>query len=324
MGSYANAAGTNQRPFIMRVGKNYKSDLIDGGAVYPGDYPGKVYYVNNITGSSSNDGLSWNKAFAQLSTAITASETQRALYTGTTNDYVRNVIYVQGTGTMYTYLTALPSYCDVIGVGADPRGDGTGIVVVGSIGAYDGAAGSMRGTNWYNIQFVTGDNATSAFHATVAYRSGFYNCTFGTSASSAAAPANGLEVTSGSGLVVSNCAVVMHASVPTTGFNFASAGGNFNQCLIEDNLVYGSTTGILNTGYLCNGTLFRNNTCYGGTNGISDQSTESTLAGNAFYAGNYASGGTQGMTLAQNGTKRAIGNWVIANTTAQFITAIVA
>ena len=57
---------------------------------------GRVYYVNNITGSSTNDGRSWGAPFDQPSTAITASETYRQLGGGapdvSTNDYVRNTI----------------------------------------------------------------------------------------------------------------------------------------------------------------------------------------------------------------------------------------
>ncbi len=110
--------------YILRKGVAQLSDLADGGGVhgYPGEgYTGEVYYVNNITGSSGNSGLTWGDAMDQVSTAITASETQRALQSGTTNDYVRNIIYVQGTGTAYTKLTALPLHCDIVGLGAVGR-----------------------------------------------------------------------------------------------------------------------------------------------------------------------------------------------------------
>ena len=84
---------------------------------YPGDYTytadnldgAKTYYVNNITGSSTNDGLSWKNAMDQVSTAVTASEAHRATLT-TNNGNVRNTIYVQGTKTAYTLITALPLY----------------------------------------------------------------------------------------------------------------------------------------------------------------------------------------------------------------------
>jgi len=302
--------------YILRKGKARLSDLADGNGAfgYPGDYPGRIYYVNNITGSANNTGLSWGDPFAQVSQAITASETYRAAYSGTTNDYVRNIIYVQGTGTMYTYLTALPNYTDVIGIGADPRGNGAGIVVIGSNGAYDGATGSggstdMRGTNWYNIQFVTGNGATYAFHAPVAYRCIWENCTFGTGDSAAAAPLGGLYIESGSGVTIRNCSTVQNKYANVTALKVGNSGGNFSQCLVEDNVFYGSTAGIVNSAYLCNETVFRNNFIYGATYGVQDTSTESTLAGNAWYVDNrICSAASNGFAITNNGTLRCVGN----------------
>ncbi len=53
---------------------------VDGALVqsYP-PTPGRTYFVNNITGSSTNDGLSWANAMDEVSTAITASEVYRQL-----------------------------------------------------------------------------------------------------------------------------------------------------------------------------------------------------------------------------------------------------
>ncbi len=118
--------------------------------------PGRTYYVNNITGSASNDGLSWGNAFAQVSTAITAQAAYSLAKTGVVATaagiYGRDRIIIMGTGTTYTAISALPQMCDVIGFGADPRGNGTGIVVIGdATGAADGIAGSCRGLNMYKI-----------------------------------------------------------------------------------------------------------------------------------------------------------------------------
>ncbi len=211
----------------------YKKLKLFPGAVVEGafgdsfDRGGKTYYVNNITGSSTNDGLSWNSAVDQLSTAVTLSEASRLIHNGTTtNDYIMNTIVIQGTGTTYTAVSALPSYCNVIGLGSVPFGNGAGIVTIGdATGAAHGVAGSTRGSNWSNIQFV-GAGSYYAFSATVAYRSLFEFCAFGGNASSAAC-ARGLSVTSGSGLVVRDCKTVMHAAFPVIGFCFAEAGGNF-------------------------------------------------------------------------------------------------
>jgi len=69
------------------------------------------------------------------------------------------VIFVKGTGTAYTSLTALPSYCDMIGDGATPFGDGTGIPVIGTNTAdLDAIAGEARGLGLYNLQFQHSGN----------------------------------------------------------------------------------------------------------------------------------------------------------------------
>jgi hypothetical protein len=46
--------------YQLHKGEATLSDLADGAAVYgyPGDeYPGRFYYVDNISGSSSNEGV---------------------------------------------------------------------------------------------------------------------------------------------------------------------------------------------------------------------------------------------------------------------------
>ena len=158
MSGIAKKASGSQRPYRMVKGRNVLADLRDGGAVhgYPGDYPRKRYFVNNIDGSDSNDGESWDGAYATISQAITAADADRVLPSGTTNDYLRNQIFIAGTGTAYSPLTSLPSYCDMIGVGASPWGNGTGIVrIISNTDSEDaishGSAG-VRGLYMENIQ----------------------------------------------------------------------------------------------------------------------------------------------------------------------------
>ena len=173
-------------------------DVIRAGQLSGGylpENPGRDYYVNNITGSDSMNGRSWARAFASISAAVTASEAYRALK-ATTNEYIRNRIFIQGTGTAYATLTALPSYCDMIGVGADPRGNGAGIVRIGpDSGAFDGVllSATVRGLNVYNIQFQAGVGKYS-FKGTNLFRSRFENCVFATNGSPGGAPAAGFEM----------------------------------------------------------------------------------------------------------------------------------
>jgi len=94
------------------------SDIVGAGG-YPGvGYMGKQYFVNNIDGASGNGGENWDDAMDEFSTAVTAWEAYRAGLK-TNNQNVRGQIFIQGTGTAYSAITALPSYCDVYGYGRD-------------------------------------------------------------------------------------------------------------------------------------------------------------------------------------------------------------
>jgi len=147
---------------------------------------GRTYYVNNISGASGNDGLSWNSAFAQPSQAIAASETFRELGGGTplvtTNDYIPNAIVIQGTGTAYTGITDLGERCYIIGLSAGlMRDGGSGQVRIGAADTdgCDIAAGHVRGMTIYNIQFMGGGNNMYAFRApNYIQRSRFQDVTF--------------------------------------------------------------------------------------------------------------------------------------------------
>ena len=82
---------------------------------------GQVYFVDSNTGSDTQDGLSWDTAFATLAYAIAYHSARR---TG----YGRNTIFCRGKFT--ETLTAAPEKCDLIGVGAtsarsQPRITGT-------------------------------------------------------------------------------------------------------------------------------------------------------------------------------------------------------
>ena len=209
---------------------------------------GRIYYVNNITGDSGNDGLSWRTPFDEVSTAITASEAFRQLGgrapTVTTNDYIRNTIIVQGTGTAYTALTALPSYCDIIGIGADPTGNGAGIARIGAdSGESEGvlATATARGVNFYGLQFQAGTGGY-AFKGTNLFRSGFYDCVFATNGSPGGAPAAGFEMGIASGVTFRDCLWNNQSSTDnqfTVGFNITST--HFHGCRVENCLIGGDT-----------------------------------------------------------------------------------
>ena len=197
--------------YILRKGVARLSDLKDGGSVYgyPGSgYPGRDYFVNNITGSSGESGEDWENAMDEVSTAITASEAFRQLQGTDTNDYVRNRIFVQGTGTAYTKLTALPSYCDLIGIGAEVRGNGSGIARIGSDADTTPASGvdadAVRGLYMEGLQFQAG-SGYAAFDCDDIFRTTIKNCAFMGNGGGALAPSAGLTFERSSGLVVEGC-----------------------------------------------------------------------------------------------------------------------
>jgi len=287
------------------------------------DYPtnmGRVYHVNNITGSSGADGLSWGSAMDQVSTAIDASEVYRQLGYGkpdvTTNDYVRNTILVQGTGTAYTLCDSLPNYCDIIGIGADPRGNGGGIARVSAttgVDTVDEATG-VRGLNIYNMQF-TGSGTGYAMDLAVAFRCRFENCVFTNKST------GGIRILTGGGIVIKDCSIgAADTTTCTTGLTIGSSGGNFNNCLVENNVIHGTTLAINNTAYLCNGTRFDHNLCFSeGTYAISDTSSQTGYPGLAWYTQNFVRAATTAFVIT-NGSGRAIGNLVVNNTTGATLT----
>lgn len=304
-------ANAKNRPYVLRKGVSVLSDLADGNAVYgyPGDYYGRIYYVNNIDGDSSYDGLSWDTPFDEVSTAITAAETYRALPSGTTNDYQRNIIFVQGTGTPYSAITSLPSYCDIVGIGADCFGNGAGIARIGAdSGTSDGvdATATARGVNFYNIQFQAG-NAGYAFRGTNLFRSGFYHCCFATNGSPGGAPAAGVDLDIAGGVVWKDCLWLNQSSTAnqfTVGMTITST--HFHGCWVENCLI-GGDTGVQIGSTVVNGWSSWFKDCYIGqlsetcAIGVDDNAT----TGHILYCGCFVQA-TDAFDLANN-SNRIIG-----------------
>ena len=291
-------------------------DLVYNGAGggYPLDYPGSIYYVNNVTGSSTNDGLSWATAFDEVSTAITASEVARNVFiTAHANNLgIRNIIYVQGTNLPYAALAALPLHCSIVGVGDQAYGNGQGIPVIGTTAA--GLAGvsgvvtqgtTVRGCEFYNVQFTAGGTSTWCFDCVGSFlRGAFVNCSF---------LINGSTTTGGclraqssfAGNWISHCQFTGDSGYPAYGIYLT--GGSINNNIIENNIINGTTAGVLVAGGDDINTVWRDNTIgltYG-TYGVEDSGSYS------IWSHNYCIGSTAGMLLNTNPTRRAIANYVI-------------
>ncbi len=233
--------------YVLMKGVASLDDLVDGFNRYPGaNYLGRTYYVNNITGGSTNNGLSWKSAMDEVSTAITASEAWRqraSIDSG--NEYVRNTIYVQGTSTAYTAITSLPSYADLIGIGGRfPQGNGAGIVRIGAdTGTGEsGLSGtsSVRGLRMSGIQFQAG-NGGYAFQLSNIFGSKIHDCAFTSNSSPAGAPAAGVEIAIGGGLSMRDCLWMNQSSVGNSfDVGFDVTGTHFNGCTIQNCKISGA------------------------------------------------------------------------------------
>lgn len=277
--------------YQLHSGEASLSDLVDGMAMYgiPGkEYQSRVYYVNNITGSSSNEGMDgWDDAFAQPSQAITAWEAYRGGLGN--NQYVRGKIYIQGTATAYTALVALPSYCDMVGIGADCFGNGAGIARIGAdSGVSEGvlATASVRGLNCVNLQFQAGVGGY-AFKGTNLFRSSFRHCVFTSNGSPGGAPAAGFEMGICGGVNFYDCLWNNQSSLGnqhTVGINITST--HFHGCRVERCFI-GGDVGIAIASGCVNGwgSIFQD--CYIGqlsetcSIGVDDNAT----VGHIIYAG---------------------------------------
>ena len=241
MANLPSAPTGGKRPFVLRKGISSLSDLRDGASMwgYPGDYPGRVYYVNNITGSSGNDGLSWDRPFAQPSEAISASETYQATHaSGNTN--IANQIFIQGTNTMYTELTDSGERCDLVGISAGTMYDaGSGQPRIGGAAASGiEDATNSRGNGWYNLQFNFGGSSGYGFkNSAYIQRSRFIECCFMMSANSGTACFSAAAVT---GTLFERNSFVSNASGQPT-YGVTISGQNSDCYWYQNNFAAGST-----------------------------------------------------------------------------------
>ena len=280
---------------------------------YPADYPGRVYLVNNITGSSSGDGFTWASAMDEVSTAITAAEAFRATF-GSTNQYVRNQIYVQGTGTAYTKITALPLYCDIIGLGADPRGTNAGVPRIGSDTVAESGVevtATVRGLNVYNMQFQAGLNEVP-FQVASMFRSRFENCSYMTNGAATGNPLAAFKSTAAVGSTVwLDCLIGGSSGSRDTEADIGMDinGTHFHNSLVQNCFIAGKDFGVsvastVTSGY---GSLFKDNFIGESSQvcavGVGDAST----TGDIIYANNFMFS-TDDFDLATNGAGRIIGN----------------
>ncbi|KKL27258.1 hypothetical protein LCGC14_2386980 [marine sediment metagenome] len=270
---------------------------------------GRVYFVNNITGKSDSVGTSWDTAMDQPQTAITASEVFRQdRGSVSTNDYIRNTIVIQGTGTAYTAVTAIPNYTDIIGLGADPRGNGTGIAQIDAAGIADcisiGSAG-CRGLYMVNIQCdASAAGSFVGLDAEKLFRSRIEGCAFTNQGVS------GIRILVGGGVYINDCACTNDTFAQITGLTLGTGATN-NGHKITNCEFFGDTQGVSFTAVAGKQTVFKNCSAIGGTKGFVD-TTSSDVGAQPWYIDCYGFGTNNttinqtGFVLSSNYTKRAM------------------
>ena len=216
--------------------------------------PGRTYFVNNVTGSSSNDGLSWANAMDEVTTAIAASETYRELggveggAAVVTNDYVRNTIMVQGTDTPYAGIVDLGEEYNLIGLASPTGGRGwmadstCGGVQIGNTttGGFEGDSGDFTGVYMSNLQFLS-YNRSPTFETATLDQTCIEDCGFYTASAATLQPSDGILISTGAnGLVIRRCHIGVNASLvstPQNGIHFT--GTTFRNSLVEDSIFSG-------------------------------------------------------------------------------------
>ena len=244
--------------------------------------PGRTYFVNNITGASTNDGLSWGTAMDQVTTAITASTTYRELggvesgSAVSTNDYVRNTIVIQGTGTAYTYLVDMGRHHSIVGICSPTGGMGAGTSYGGvrlgadtsntTGGFVSTAADAQRTYGVYlaNLKFQSGD-ASSCFSPYKFEESCIEDCTMNVSSSASATPDSFIEIQA-SGSSDSSFFRRLHtgsqsAIIDRPAYGFKVSSVYFINTIVEDCMICAATAGWYNTATLLYGygSVIRNN-----------------------------------------------------------------
>ena len=265
---------------------------------------GRTFYVNNITGGSTNGGQSWGDALDEVSTAVTYANAYQATQ-ATNNQSVMNNILVQGTATAYTGLTALANYSRLICVGANPYGHGSGTPRVGADTFASGEYGlitttTIRGLYTSGIQWQCTSNEGDCFRVQHMFRSTIEDSAFYIAGNAETLALNGWRSTGSiGGLVMRDCLWGTNAgrtSIMVNGFYIG--GTTFNNCLIENCRIAGSSTGVyvISTCVSGQGSVFKN--CYIGdlgndecTKAIDDNSTATKASGgNITFMGCYVNG----------------------------------
>lgn len=201
---------------------------VQGVPIYgPGsqDISGTTYFVDNNSGSDSNDGATWESAFKTFAKAVTISNLDIAR--GSDRWARRNTIYY-AADTETATLVAFPNKCDVIGVGSYDANAMPGIT-----GNHAPVNAGNYGTRFFNIWFKA--PAVASPIITLASTSSgiqFIGCQFSTNGTCTI----GIQATASPFLKVRNCRFEGAFATSYITFGTGEAGGTE----ISDNVMVDS------------------------------------------------------------------------------------
>lgn len=222
------------------------------------DISGSTYFVDNNSGSDSNDGSTWERAFKTLARAVTISNLDIAR--GSDRWARRNTIYYCAD-TETADLVAFPNKCDVIGCGSYDANSKPGIT-----GNHVPVNAGNYGSRFYNIWFKAPADASPI--VTLASTSSgiqFIGCTF----SATATTTIGIQATASPFLKVINCRFEGAFVTSDITFGTGEAGGTE---IIGNTFVDSAAAGIVaGSGMTASwGAVIKENTICAGTLVIDD------------------------------------------------------
>lgn len=265
--------------------------VVGSSPVYDGS--GSVYFVDNNSGSDSNDGSSWDKAFKTLARAVTISNLDIAR--GSDRWARRNAIYYCAD-TETADLVAFPNKCDVIGCGSYDANDKPGIT-----GNHVPVNAGNYGTRFINIWFKAPADASPI--VTLASTSSgiqFIDCVF----SATATTTIGIQATASPFLKVRNCRFEGAFVTSYITFGAGEAGGTE---ITGNNMVDSAAAGIVvNSATTCSWASFIKENFIEATALVLDENAD------LFYiVGNYIVELTDDYATALDvNSARCVGNWI--------------
>jgi len=309
MSSYTTPAPAGKKPFMMRIGKNYVSDLIDGQLALGNMAIGAktVYYVDGNYGNDGHTGTGgWHNAFKTLTVALAASNADIA--SGSEGWAARNVIFAKGD-TFTEDLVLLAQKTDVIGVGNYGQWSRPGLVgnhvPTGETASY--------GTRFYNFHFQGADTAPNDIWTldTLCNSLRFENCVFDSQSTTAATAA--IVATALLNLHVINCEAWGAFSDAVIELNGDSSGTR-----IIGNYIEGANQGIhLNSDVVdgSSGTqmaiLISENTIYAATECIMDEAGVALVVDNRCIS--QQASGLNGVGVIDAEENLALNNFIAAS-----------